>query len=175
MPLEVLEGSVFQLFPHPTIRKERRGQPRHGSGVFPARAGLASPTMGIRAPWGGLCRAASPNWGGEGSRDAGGSPGHLPPPSEVTWVSQSQTADPPNQPWCCFLLKFAGVAWPSGGQGSGTLRREVTVDSTPHILVQPRPPSPALSGHRYPGGEAWQSSQGKGLALRELGQYLLTD
>lgn len=108
MPLEVLEGSVFQLFPHPTIRKERRGQPRRGSGVFPARAGLASPTMGIRAPWGGLCRAASPNWGGEGSRDAGGSPGHLPPPSEVTWVSQSQTADPPEP---ALVLLPPKVCW----------------------------------------------------------------
>lgn len=58
--LEFLEGSVSSSSPIPQSEREGRGSGDVREASFLARAGLASPTMGIRARWGGLCRAVSP-------------------------------------------------------------------------------------------------------------------
>lgn len=60
MTLEFLEGSVSSSSRIPQSEREERGNGDVEEVSFLARAGLASPTMGIKAPWGGLCWAVSP-------------------------------------------------------------------------------------------------------------------
>lgn len=111
----------------------------------------------------------------EESRDAKGSPCHLPPPPEVTWVSQSQTATPPPPAlvllppkvcWGDLAFWGLGIRGPSGLSEKGSH----SVFHTPHPGPA-RPPSPALSGHHTqevrPGRPAM--ALGRGLALRDLG------
>lgn len=60
MTLEFLEGSISSSSHIRQSGRKGRGSRDVGEASFLAGAGLASPTMGIRAPWGGLCQAVSP-------------------------------------------------------------------------------------------------------------------
>ena len=163
---------AFQKLLHPTIRKERKGQQRRGRGIFPGRGWTGLSHDGYQGSLGRAVPGSEPNLGCEGQRRCRREPWPPSPPSEVAWVSQSQTANPPGnkQPWSRFLFKFPGVAWPTGSRDQG--RSEGKSRWLPQPTSQQSPGlRPLLSL-----ATSLAVALGAGLALlRELGQYLLTD